>query len=275
MLGNATIMALIIMDSQLHTPMYFFLNNLSLVDICFTSVTVPKMLQNMMSKSKSISFHGCIVQLYSLFCTGSMECFLLAVMAYDRYVAICKPLHYTLLMNKTSCLLLVAGCWVFTLLHSLLHIIMVMRLSFCGPNTIHHFFCDLPPLLKLSCSDTSINEILIFTEGSLVTMSPFVFIVASYVRIISTILQIHSSEGRYKAFSTCSSHLTVVALFFGTIFFTYFRPTSVNALEKESVVTVMYTVLTPLFNPFIYSLRNNEMKGALKRTFRIYNLRKE
>ncbi|XP_069502635.1 olfactory receptor 1f45-like [Ambystoma mexicanum] len=265
LMGNALIVTAITMDQHLHTPMYFFICNLSFVDICFTSVTVPKMLQNMLSKVRIISLPGCMAQLYSLFCTASMECFLLAVMGFDRYVAICNPLRYTSVMTTNLCTALVAGSWLFTSMHSLLHICIVSSFEFCASNLIRNFFCDLPPLLKLTCSDTTAYEWLVFTEGSFVTMSPFVFTVISYIFIISRILKLNSAEGRHKAFSTCSSHLTVVTLFFGTIFFNYFRPFSVETLDQERVVTVVYTILTPMLNPFIYSLRNNDVKGALKK----------
>ncbi|XP_069068305.1 olfactory receptor 1E5-like [Pleurodeles waltl] len=265
LLGNALIVTITILDHHLHNPMYFFISNLSFVDICFTSVTVPKMLQNMASKNRAISFPGCMAQLFFLFCTASMECFLLAVMGFDRYVAICNPLRYTSVMNKGLCIALVAGSWLFTSMHSLLHIGIVSSFRFCASNLVRNFFCDLPPLLKLACSDTAAYEWLVFTEGSLVTMSPFVFTVISYVYIISRILKINTAKGRLRAFSTCSSHLTVVTLFFGTIFFNYFRPFSVSTLDQERVVTVVYTILTPMLNPFIYSLRNNDVKGAVRK----------
>ncbi|XP_078520277.1 olfactory receptor 1E5-like [Lissotriton helveticus] len=265
LMGNTLIVTIIIIDHHLHNPMYFFISNLSFVDICFTSVTVPKMLQNMLSNDRTISFPGCMAQLFFLFCTASMECFLLAVMGFDRYVAICNPLRYTSIMSNGLCIALVTGSWLFTSMHSVLHIGMVSSIRFCASNLVRNFFCDLPPLLKLACSDTAAYEWLVFTEGSLVTMSPFVFTVISYVYIISRILKINSAKGRLRAFSTCSSHLTVVTLFFGTIFFNYFRPFSVNTLDQERVVTVVYTILTPMLNPFIYSLRNNDVKGAVRK----------
>ncbi|KAJ1095725.1 hypothetical protein NDU88_000883 [Pleurodeles waltl] len=261
------IVAIIIRVRHLHTPMYFFLGNLSFVDICFTSAIAPKMLQNMLAEVRTISFEGCMAQLYAFFFTACTESYLLAIMAFDRYVAIGNPLRYTSVMSRSLCISLVSGSCLFVSLHSLLHISIVSSFEFCGSSLIRHFFCDLPPLLKLSCSDTTTYEWLVFTEGSVVTMSPFVFIIASYVSIISTILKIQSVKGRLRAFSTCSSHLTVVTLFFGTIFFTYFRPFSANALDQERVVTVMYTIVTPMLNPFIYSLRNNDVKGALRNVF--------
>ncbi|XP_078520276.1 olfactory receptor 1L4-like [Lissotriton helveticus] len=266
-LGNAMIVAIIIRDLHLHTPMYFFLGNLSFVDICFTSAIAPKMLQNMLTEIRTISFVGCMAQFYAFSCTACTEIYLLAVMAFDRYVAICNPLRYTSVMSKSLCISLVSGSWLLMSLHSILHISMVSRFVFCDSNLIRHFFCDLPPLLKLACSDTTSYQWLLFAEGSVVTMSPFVFTIASYVSIISTILKIRSEKGRLRAFSTCSSHLTVVTLFFGTIFFTYFRPFSANTLDQNRVVTVVYTIVIPMLNPFIYSLRNNDVIGALRNAF--------
>ncbi|XP_078520428.1 olfactory receptor 1E2-like [Lissotriton helveticus] len=264
-MGNALIVAVIIRDLHLHTPMYFFLGNLSFVDICFTSAIAPRMLKDMLSEVRTIPFHSCFAQLYAFFCTGSTEAYLLAVMAFDRYIAICNPLRYTSVMSRSLCISLVCGSWVVMNMHSLLHIGIVSNFEFCGSNLIRHFFCDLPPLLKLVCSDTTSYEWVIFIEGSLVSMSPFLFIIGSYVYIIYRILKIQSAEGRQRAFSTCSSHLTVVTLFFGSIFFAYIRPISANALDQEMVVTVMYTIVTPMLNPFIYSLRNNDVKSAMKK----------
>ncbi|XP_030048242.1 olfactory receptor 1468-like [Microcaecilia unicolor] len=265
LLGNGTIIAVIHLDSHLHTPMYFFLSVLSSVDICFISVTVPNMLKNLFSESKSISFSGCLTQVYFLIFIVGAECFLLAAMAYDRYVAICSPLQYTLVMNPRLCQWLVISAFVGGGLKALLHTLMLLRLSFCGLNIINHFFCDLTGLYKLSCTDTSLNELMIFIEGPFSLMVPFVIIMLSYCRIIVAILKMSSAEGRRKAFSTCSSHLTVVILLYGSIIIMYVRPSSAYSPEKDRVVAVVYTVLTPMLNPFIYSLRNNEMKGALMR----------
>ncbi|XP_068104093.1 olfactory receptor 1G1-like [Hyperolius riggenbachi] len=262
-LGNTLIIVIVIVSQELSSPMYIFLGNLSFVDICFSSVTAPLMLTNLLRDQKSISFKGCMSQLFFLFCTASMECFLLAVMAYDRLLAINEPLHYLLIMDKRMSMALLMSSWMFTALHSLLHISMVSVLDFCGPNKIHEYFCDLPPLLALSCSDTSQYDLLVFTEGSLVTMSPFVFVLVSYVRILTTILKIKSSSGRHQAFSTCSSHLASVGLFFGSVFFNYFRPSTSSSAGKGTSLTVVYTVLTPLLNPFIYSLRNQQIKNAV------------
>uniref|UniRef100_A0A4X1U7W0 Olfactory receptor n=1 Tax=Sus scrofa TaxID=9823 RepID=A0A4X1U7W0_PIG len=255
--GNSVIIAAIRGDARLHTPMYFFLYNLSLVDICFTTVI-----------RKTILFAQCLAQMYFFVAFGITDSFLLAVMAIDRYVAICNPLHYTTTMNPRRCLLLVITSWLVSHLHSLTHTILMARLSFCGPNIIHHFFCDVQPLLMLSCSDTSVNELLAFTEGSFVIMSPFLLITISYAYIAHAVLQVPSRRGRFKVFSTCGSHLTVVALFYGTIISVYIRPSSTYSVTKDRVVTVIYTVVTPMLNPFIYSLRNKDMKQALHKLMR-------
>ncbi|XP_029471644.1 olfactory receptor 1361-like, partial [Rhinatrema bivittatum] len=265
LLANGTMILAIGGSSQLHTPMYFFLCNLSFVDMCFTSVTVPKMLSNLISNKKTISFSECITQLYFFVVFAGAECVLMSIMAYDRYVAICNPLHYVIIMSKKVCVSMSAGSMIITFLNSLLHTLLVYRLSFCNSNKIQHFFCDFTPLLQLSCTDTSINELVLFTEASLIAMLPFVIILISYIRIITAILKIQSTGGRLKTFSTCSSHLTVVILFYGTLMFMYFRPSSSYSLEKDKIASVIYNVLSPMLNPFIYSLRNRDVKAALKR----------
>ena len=222
--GNSVIIAAIRGDAHLHTTMYFFLSNLSLVDICFTTVIVPQILVNMLTQRKAILFAQCLAQMYFFVAFGITDSFLLAAMALDRYVAICHPLHYTTTMNPRRCFQLVTASWLVSHLHSLTHTILMARLSFCGPNVIHHFFCDVQPLLTLSCSDTSLNELLAFTEGSFVIMSPFIFITVSYVYITRAVLRVPSGRGRYKVFSTCGSHLTVVTLFYGTVISVYIRP---------------------------------------------------
>ena len=263
--GNSVIIAAIQGDVRLHTPMYFFLSNLSFVDICFTNVIVPRMLANMQSKSKKVPFTQCLTQMYFFVACAVTDSFLLAAMALDRYVAICHPLHYTTTMNPRRCFQLVTASWLVSHLHSLTHTILMARLSFCGPNVIHHFFCDVQPLLTLSCSDTSLNELLAFTEGSFVIMSPFIFITVSYVYITRAVLRVPSGRGRYKVFSTCGSHLMVVTLFYGTVISVYIRPSSTYSVMKDRVITVIYTVVIPMLNPFIYSLRNKDMKQAMKK----------
>lgn len=226
------------------------------------------MLVNMLTQRKTILFAQCLAQMYFFVAFGITDSFLLAAMAIDHYVAICNPLHYTTTMNPRRCLMLVITSWLVSHLHSLTHTILMARLSFCGPNIIHHFFCDVQPLLMLSCSDTSVNELLAFTEGSFVIMSPFLFIIVSYVCITRAVLRVPSGRGRFKVFSTCGSHLTVVTLYYGTAISVYIRPSSTYSVTKDSVVTVIYTVVTLMLNPFIYSLRNKDMKQALHKLMR-------
>nr|XP_033780422.1 olfactory receptor 5V1-like [Geotrypetes seraphini] len=263
--GNMLIIVTVSIFPVFNTPMYFFLRNLSFLDICFTSTTVPKMLMNFLAQAKTISFIGCITQMYSFIALGSVECILLAVMSYDRYMAICKPLHYTTIMNRTVCTLLAAASWSLASLNSLIHTALAFRLPFCGSNQINHFFCDIPPVLELACADTSINEIMIYSSGGSVIVGSCFFILLSYIYIISAIIKIRSREGRLKAFSTCASHLTVVGLFFGTAIFTYIRPTSTYSLDQDRVIPVLFGIVTPMLNPMIYSFRNKEVHGALRK----------
>ncbi|XP_048190053.1 olfactory receptor 1361-like [Perognathus longimembris pacificus] len=264
LIGNLLIILAITCDPHLHTPMYFFLANLSSVDICFSSVTVPKTLVNHMVGSKSISYMGCMTQMYFFITFINMDGFLLSVMAYDRYVAICRPLHYTLIMRPRLCALLVAVSWVITNLHALLHTLLLVRLTFCSDNTVHHFFCDPYPVMKLSCSDTFINDLIVFTVGGVIFLTPFTCIVVSYACIFSNVLRLPSAHGIRKALSTCGSHLTVVSLFYGAILGVYMHPSSSYSIQ-DMVATVIFTVMTPLVNPFIYSLRNRDMKAALRK----------
>ncbi|XP_044518911.1 olfactory receptor 1E5-like [Gracilinanus agilis] len=264
-LGNLIIIFLILVDSHLHTPMYLFLSNLSFSDMCFSSVTIPKMLIDMQSKKPAISYTDCLIQMYFFFFFGDLESFLLVAMAYDRYVAICYPLHYTVIMNSKLCSALVVLSWVLTTFHALLHTLLMSQVAFSSNNIIPHFFCDLSALLKLACSDIYINELMIFIFGGLVLVVPFLLIVASYARILSSILRVPSIRGIRKAFSTCGSHLSVVSLFYGTIIGLYLCPSANNSTVKETVMSIMYTVVTPMLNPFIYSLRNQDMKGAFKK----------
>ncbi|XP_021067654.1 olfactory receptor 1468 [Mus pahari] len=264
-LGNLIIIILILLDSHLHTPMYFFLSNLSFSDLCFSSVTMPKLLQNMQSQVPSIPYAGCLAQLYFYLYFADLESFLLVAMAYDRYVAICFPLHYMSIMSPRLCVSLVLLSWVLTTFHAMLHTLLVARLSFCEDNVIPHFFCDISPLLKLSCSDTHVNELVIFVMGGLVIVIPFLLIIVSYARVVTSILKVPSIRGIHKVFSTCGSHLSVVSLFYGTIIGLYLCPTANSTTVKETVMAMMYTVVTPMLNPFIYSLRNRDMKGALAR----------
>ncbi|XP_004375866.1 olfactory receptor 1J4-like [Trichechus manatus latirostris] len=268
LLGNLLIILLIRLDSRLHTPMYFFLSHLALTDVSFSSVTVPKMLMNMQTQHLSISYTDCISQMCFYILFGCIDNLLLGVMAYDRYVAICHPLHYTTIMRKELCVLLVAASWILSCGSALLHTLLLAQLSFCADNTIPHFFCSLPILLKLSCSNTSLNELLLFTAGAVVVILPLSGILLSYGCIGASILKVPSTKGIYKALSTCGSHLSVVSLFYGTIVALYFFPSSSNSNEKDMIASLMYTVVTPMLNPFIYSLRNRDMKSALGILFR-------
>ncbi|XP_028905543.1 olfactory receptor 7G3 [Ornithorhynchus anatinus] len=262
-LGNLLIVLAIGSDPHLHTPMYFLLSNLSAVDACFLSTTVPKMLCNIQTHSRSVSFSGCLAQMYFFMLFVILDNFLLTGMAYDRFVAICHPLHYSAIMNPRVCALLVGVPWIVVSLISLLHTLLVFHLSFCSNNEIFHFFCEISHILKLSCSDTLPNEILLYFFVVVLAAVPFIGILVSYSRIISTILKIPSVGGRWKAFSTCGSHLSVVFLFYGTGLGVYFSPGSSQGSRRGSTASVMYTVVTPMLNPFIYSLRNKDMKRAL------------
>ncbi|ERE69919.1 olfactory receptor 1J4-like protein [Cricetulus griseus] len=265
-LGNLLIILLIRLDSHLHTPMYFFLSHLAFTDISFSSVTAPKMLMNMLTHTQSISYAGCVSQVYFFLFFGDLDSFLLTSMAYDRYVAICHPLHYTTIMSQNLCILLVVVSWVLSFVSALVHTLLLVRLSFCGDNTIPHFFCDLSALLKLSSSDTTINDLVIVTVGVVIITVPLICILVSYGHIGATILRTPSTKGICKALSTCGSHLCVVSLYYGAIIGLYFFPSSSNTNGKDVIVSVLYTVVTPMLNPFIYSLRNRDMKGALRNT---------
>ncbi|XP_053307822.1 olfactory receptor 5V1-like [Spea bombifrons] len=261
-LGNMTIIVAYSLTQKLHNPMYFCLSNFSFLDICYVSATVPKTLSNLLAEDKTISFYGCALQMYCVVLMGGTECYMLAAMAYDRYNAICHPLLYSTIMTKRACNSLIAGSWIIGALNSLIHTVLAFTLPFCS-HEINHFFCDVPPLLKLSCTDTFTNEIVVFLVGGCVVVGSCILTILSYVHIISTILSIRSSSGRKKAFSTCTSHLTVVAIFYGSAIFMYFRPKSKYAKYQEKLVSIMYTIIAPMLNPFIYSLRNNDVKDAV------------
>ncbi|XP_063111878.1 olfactory receptor 1J21-like [Cavia porcellus] len=263
-LGNLLIILLIRLDSHLHTPMYFFLSHLALTDISFSSVTAPKMLINMLMQSQFISYTGCICQVYFFLLFAGLDNLLLTSMAYDRYVAICHPLHYTIIMSQRRCFFLVTVPWVLSSANALLHTILLAHLSFFKNNILHHFFCDLTTLLKLSSSDTTINQLAVLTVGLVFTILPFMCILVSYGYIGATILRAPSIKGICKSLSTCGSHLCVVSLYYGTIIGLYFFPSSNNTNEKDVIVAVLYTIVTPMLNPFIYSLRNQEIKGSVR-----------
>ncbi|XP_030417839.1 olfactory receptor-like protein COR4 [Gopherus evgoodei] len=266
LVGNGGIILLIMIDPGLHTPMYFFLSILSFCDLCLSSIISPKLLLNFLAERKSISYTACTVQMYLSIVFGDVESLLLAVMAYDRYVAICNPLLYTVTMSRQLCKQLVAGVFAVGMVDSVIYMSFIFRLSFCSSNIINHFFCDIPPLLALSCSDTRINEILMFVFTCLFTVGSFVTVLLSYVCIISTILQVLSTEGQRKAFSTCSFHLMVAVLFYCTQFFIYLRLTSNYSMDTDKVASVFYMLVIPMLNPLIYSLRNREVKDALRRS---------
>ncbi|XP_014939839.2 olfactory receptor 1052 [Acinonyx jubatus] len=263
--GNLGMIFLIQITPKLHTPMYFFLSCLSFIDACYSSVIAPKMLINFLVVRETISFSACIVQHLFFGVLITTEGFLLSLMAYDRYVAIANPLLYSVVMSKRKCVGLVTGSFVGGMLNSLIHTISLGRLSFCGSSVVSHFFCDVPPLLKLSCSDTSKNELLLLTFSGVIAMATFLIVVISYIFIFITILRISSAAGRQKAFSTCASHLTSVTIFYGTLSFSYIQPSSQYSVEQEKVVSVFYTLVIPMLNPLIYSLRNKEVKDAVKR----------
>uniref|UniRef100_A0A8C3SUY2 Olfactory receptor n=1 Tax=Chelydra serpentina TaxID=8475 RepID=A0A8C3SUY2_CHESE len=265
LIGNGVIVLVTVLDSTLHTPMYFFLRNLSFVEICYTSVTLPKMVANCLAEDGKISFIGCAVQMYFSLLLGGTECLLLAAMAFDRYVAICNPLHYTLIMNSEVCARVVAGSWLVNILAHFGQTYLVFSLPFCGSREINHFFCDVPLLLELSYADTFRNKIAVFMAVLLFIITPFFFIVISYIIIVSTIMKMPSAQGRHKAFSTCSSHLTVVTLFYGSAIIVYLKPKSRGSVDTDKLLSLFYTIMTPMFNPFIYSLRNKEVKEALGR----------
>ncbi|XP_021577056.2 olfactory receptor 7A5 [Ictidomys tridecemlineatus] len=263
--GNLLIILAITLDSHLHTPMYFFLSNLSFSDICITSTTVPKMLVNMQTQSKAISFEGCIMQMHFFIVFASLENFLLAVMAYDRFVAICHPLHYTVIMNPRLCMLMVVVSWILSVLHALLQSLMVLPLSFCTDLEIPHFFCELNQVVQLACSDTFPNDMVMYFTSVLLGGGPLAGILYSYYKIVSSIRAISSAQGKYKAFSTCASHLSVVSLFYFTILGVYFSAAATHNSHSSATASVMYSVVTPMLNPYIYSLRNKDIKSALRR----------
>ncbi|XP_059566878.1 olfactory receptor 5L1-like [Myotis daubentonii] len=264
-LANLGMIALIQVSSRLHTPMYFFLSHLSFLDFCYSTIIVPKMLFNMLTKDKAISFLGCLVQFY-LFCVYAItDVFLLAVMAYDRFVAICNPLLYMVTMSRTLRVELVSSCYLIGTVCALIHLCLALEIPSFRSNVINHFFCDLPPLLSLACSDVSMNELLIYIVATFNEIITIVIIFTSYLFILITILRMHSAEGRRKAFSTCASHLTAIIVLQGAILFSYCRPSSGSSVGTDKVASVFYTVVIPMLNPLIYSLRNKDVKEALRK----------
>ncbi|XP_077003572.1 olfactory receptor 7A10-like [Tamandua tetradactyla] len=263
-IGNLLIILATISDVHLHTPMYFFLANLSFADICFTSTTVPKMLVNIQTETKTISYGNCLTQMYFCMVFGILDNCFLTVMAYDRYVAICHPLHYIVIMNPRLCGLLLLASWILSVLDSLLHGLMVLRLTFCTQLHISHFFCEFTQVIQLSCSETFLNDLVMYFATGILGGIPLTGILFSYTKIACSILRISSRGGKYKAFSTCGSHLSVVSLFYGTAFGVYLSSAATQNTRASTIASVMYTVVTPMLNPFIYSLRNKDLKDALK-----------
>ncbi|XP_004716870.1 olfactory receptor 7C1-like [Echinops telfairi] len=261
--GNLLIILAIISDSHLHTPMYFFLSNLSFADICFTSTTMPKMLLNMQTQNKIITYSGCLTQIFFFIVFGCLDNLLLTSMAYDRFVAICHPLHYTVIMSPQLCRLLALGSWCLSVMGSLVETLTILRLSFCTHMEIPHFFCDLPEVLKLSCSSILVNNIVVYLVTSVLAVFPLSGILFSYSQIVSSILRMSAPGGKYKAFSTCGSHLTVVCLFYSTGLGIYLTSAATSSSQTSLIASVMYTMVTPMLNPFIYSLRNRDIKRAL------------
>ncbi|XP_077137000.1 olfactory receptor 10A7-like [Ranitomeya variabilis] len=269
LMGNMMIILIVTLESQLHSPMYLFLRSLSFTEIFLVSVTVPRMLRDFLHLDKGISFIACAAQLYFFCFLGTTECFILAFMAYDRFVAICHPLHYLTIMTKTKCLGLSLGSWLSGVFLSVIQISDVFSLPFCSSNIIDHFFCDILPVVKLACADTFANEIAILIYSLLVIPLPFLLILVSYVRIINSILKIPTAIGRKKAFSTCGSHLTSVTLFYGAAGITYLKTKSIQTFGGTKVVSLLYTVFIPMLNPLIYSLRNSIIKNAMTKLIKL------
>ncbi|NXX14368.1 OR2B6 protein, partial [Podargus strigoides] len=263
--GNITIITVIRVDCQLQSPMYFFLASLSFLDICYISSTVPQVLMNLLTKKRTISFSGCAAQMFFSFAFGITESVLLGVMAYDRYMAICHPLLYTTVMNRKVCIYMVVVSWTTSLLSSTVMSSLTLRLPFCGPDILNHYLCEVPAVLAMACSDTTFVELVLFIFSIPIVFIPFLLIIASYAHILSAILKIQSVHVQSKAFSTCGSHLMVVTIFYGTVICIYMKPKSRLPHDRDKVVAVFYTIVAPVLNPLIYSLRNKDMKRALRR----------
>ncbi|XP_053120595.1 olfactory receptor 5V1-like [Hemicordylus capensis] len=267
LMGNILVFIAIVSNRTLHTPMYFFLRHLSFLDICYTTVTLPQMLVNLMAERKTISFLGCAMQMFFYIFLGAAVCYLLAIMAYDRYLAICHPLNYVRFMTRRVCLLLISGCWIIGLSISLVQTVLIFSYPFCGSDIINHFFCDIPPVLRLHCPSPYINNVNQFLTIFLVLITPFACILVSYILIMGAIMKIAMLDGRQKAMGTCSSHLLSVVLFYGTAMFTYLRPSSSESITIHKLLSLTYTMVPAMLNPIIYSLRNKQVKDALKNTF--------
>ncbi|XP_075048274.1 olfactory receptor 5V1-like [Mixophyes fleayi] len=261
--GNLLLIIVVRTNPKLHSPMYFFLCNLSIIDIGFSSSIVPIILINTLAKDRSISLLGCAAQMFFSLVLGATECMILAVMAYDRFAAICRPLHYNNIMNKTMCFYLAVIPWSVGFINAFIQVPLTFQLPFCRSHHVNHFLCEVPPFLRMSCRDTWLNETSIYISAAIIVMCSFSLTLVSYVHIISTIMKNHYSQGRHKAFSTCASHLNVVTLYYGTIMFMYLRPHSSNSHETDKVVSILYTTVTPMLNPFLYSIRNKDVKDTI------------
>lgn len=273
--GNSAMIHLIQVDPRLHTPMYFLLSQLSLMDLMYISTTVPKMVFNFFSGQKGISFLGCGTQSFFFLTMARSQCLLLSSMAYDRYVAICYPLHYPIRMSKRMCVKMIIGAWILGSINSLAHTVYALHIPYCQSRAIDHFFCDVPAMLPLACIDTWVYEYVVFVSTSIFLLFPFLGIMASYGWVLFAVYHIHSKEGRKKAFTTCSTHLTVVTFYYAPFVYTYLRPRNLRSPAEDKILAVFYTILTPMLNPIIYSLRNKEVLGAMKREFGIFSAKKE
>lgn len=263
LIGNILFIILIVTDASLHTPMYFFLSNLSFLDICYSTSTVPRMLRDFVSVRKVISYAECAAQMYISLSLGETECILLAIMAYDRFIAICYPLHYTTIISYMVCVRIAVGTWICGFILSISHVTLTLNVNLCGNNEINHFLCEVPEILSLSCENIILVEFIIFMVGVIILMTPVTFIVGSYIKIILSILKIASSAGRRKAFSTCGSHMIVVTIFYGSAMAAYMKPRSSSIPGTDKVIAIFYFIVTPMLNPIIYTLRNNDVKAAL------------
>ncbi|XP_044117050.1 olfactory receptor 5B12-like [Neovison vison] len=266
LIGNLGMITLILLDSRLHTPMYIFLSNLSLVDCAYSSAVTPKVMAGFLTGDKVISYGGCVAQMFFFVAFASVDCFLLAAMAYDRHTAVCKPLHYTTSMTMSLCAQMAIGCYAWGFVESAIHTGFTFCLSFCHSNVVHHFFCDIPPILALSCSDIYINEIVLFILAAFNVCFALIVILTSYLFIFIAILRMRSAEGRKKAFSTCASHFTAVTIFYGTVMFMYLQPNSSHSMDNDQMASVFYTIIVPMLNPIVYSLRNKEVNNAFRKT---------
>ncbi|XP_061468726.1 olfactory receptor 5J3-like [Rhineura floridana] len=271
LMGNLGMIILICTDPNLHTPMYFFLSALSFIDACYSSVVTPRLLADLLATDKSISYTSCVAQMAFLVLHGTLECLMLATMAYDRYVAICHPFLYHQLMSKTTRVKLVAAAYTLSITNAAVQTHNVFRLPYCGPNLVNHYFCDIPPVLQLACADTGQARKVLYIFSALATVTTFLGIAISYVYILVTVSRMSSAAGRQKALSTCASHFTAITLFYGTVFFMYIKPSTENSMDQDKVVSVFYSIVIPMLNPLIYSLRNKEVKEAVKK--KIYGKR--